>query len=198
MAISKMSNSGILGGNTRYDSMLAGNAPYIPSSYESIASFTPTSGSSITFTSIPATYTHLQIRYNILLSANNGQIQLRLNNDTGNNYTRQWFTSVMPSSSAAGGDTPASNVIIQGIYDGTVSTYANVGIIDIHNYSSTTKTKVIRSFSGANDNTTTRGNIELLLGMWNNTNVVTDITLLITNANYQTGSSLALYGIKGA
>ena len=196
--ITRATLSSVNQGLPKYRSMLAGNAAYIPSSYESIASFTPTSGSSVTFTSIPATYKHLQIRYNILLSANNGQIQLRLNNDTGNNYTRQWFTSVMPSSSAAGGDTPASNVIIQGIYDGTVSTYANVGIIDIHNYSSTAQTKVIRSFSGANDNTTTRGNIELLLGMWNNTNAVTDITLLITNANYQTGSSLALYGIKGA
>ena len=168
-----------------------------PGSFESIATFTPTSGGSVTFSSIPSTYKHLQIRYNALLAANNGQLQLRLNSDTGNNYTRQWFTSVMPNSSAAGGDTPSSNIIIQGVYDGTIATYPNVGIIDIHNYSSTTKTKTVRSFSGGNDTSITKGNIELLCGMWNSTSAINEVTLLITNSTYATGSSIALYGIKG-
>lgn len=169
-----------------------------PGSFEPIAAFTPTTGGSVTFSSIPSTYKHLQIRYNALLSANNGQIQLELNNDAGANYARQYFLSITPAGSFAGGSNANNEIIIQGVYDGTVeSPYPNVGIIDIHNYASTSKTKVIRSFSGANNNTTSRGNIELNLGMWNNTNAVTDVKLRISNASYQAGSSIALYGIKG-
>ena len=54
--------------------------------FESIATFSPTSGSSVTFNSIPSTYKHLQIRYAITTSAY-ADIRFRINGDTGSNYT---------------------------------------------------------------------------------------------------------------
>ena len=63
MAVSKFSTNS-LKTPLKYSSFLAGNAAVIGTSYESIATTTVGSGgaSSITFSSIPATYAHLQIR----------------------------------------------------------------------------------------------------------------------------------------
>ena len=62
--------------------------PPAATSFESIATVTVSGSnvSSITFSSIPGTYTHLQIRAFMVsgLSANN---QWRFNGDSGNNYT---------------------------------------------------------------------------------------------------------------
>jgi hypothetical protein len=53
MAITKMSNSGIASlGSEKYNDMLAGNAPFIPTSFESIATASAT-GASVTFSAIP-------------------------------------------------------------------------------------------------------------------------------------------------
>jgi len=47
----------------RRGNLLVGNDPYIPTDFESIATTTlSTNTASVTFSSIPATYTHLQIR----------------------------------------------------------------------------------------------------------------------------------------
>lgn len=66
--IYKMSNAGGMSTVTRYTDMLAGNSfwnPWSPSTdYDSIATTTVGAGgaASITFSSIPSTYQHLQIR----------------------------------------------------------------------------------------------------------------------------------------
>ena len=66
MGVYKLSAAGgITTPRTNYSSFLAGNAAFVPGAYESIASTTVGSGgvSTITFSSIPDTYKHLQIRY---------------------------------------------------------------------------------------------------------------------------------------
>ena len=61
--ITRLKLSTIEQGLPKYRSMLAGNAAYVPSSYESIASATGTGSSgTITFSSIPSTYQSLQLR----------------------------------------------------------------------------------------------------------------------------------------
>ena len=45
------------------DSLLAGNAAYNPSSFESIATVTLGSSGAVTFSSIPSTYKALQLRF---------------------------------------------------------------------------------------------------------------------------------------
>ena len=61
----------------------------VPTSYESIATVNPTGGAStISFSSIPSTYTHLQIRGIARRASGTGlaDISIRLNSDTGSNY----------------------------------------------------------------------------------------------------------------
>ena len=64
MGVYKLSTAGGLATpRTNYSSFLAGNAGYVPPSYESIQTTTLSSSqSTISFTSIPATFKHLQIR----------------------------------------------------------------------------------------------------------------------------------------
>jgi hypothetical protein len=182
-------------GNSAYSAASNSVTPVVPSSYESIATATPTSGSSITFSSIPATYKSLQIRYSVISLSASGFIQMRLNTDTGSNYN--WHYLNGNNTVASAGNSAGSSTIMRlfGNVSGTVTTYPNVGIVDILDYESTTKNKTIRAITGADNNTTTDGEIYLSSGLWRNTAAVTDVTLLI-GSGFLTGSTIALYGIK--
>ena len=61
-------------------------------SYESIATVTVGAGgsSSISFSSIPSTYKHLQIRSINLSSSTDNNILMRFNSDSGANYSRHY------------------------------------------------------------------------------------------------------------
>ena len=51
----------------------------------------PSAASSVTFTNIPSTYAHLQIRYLSRSTVPNDSTTLmRINSDTGNNYSKWW------------------------------------------------------------------------------------------------------------
>jgi hypothetical protein len=174
----------------------------VPNSYESIATVTVGSGgaANIEFTSIPATYTHLQVRgIGRSLEANTGvDVQyLRFNSDTGSNYAwHQLFGSGGSASAAAG----TSTSFMRGGLIALDSEPANVFgavIIDILDYKNTNKYKTVKILSGTEYNNT-RGGISISSGLWQNTNAVTTITLQPSTANFAQYTQFALYGIKGA
>jgi hypothetical protein len=75
------------------------------------------------------------------------------------------------------------------------------GIIDIFDYSSTTKNKTIRAFTGTDFNTaSTTAEVGLFSSVWLNSGsgVSTIRFYFPTGGNFATGSTFALYGIKGA
>jgi hypothetical protein len=163
-------------------------------SYESIATSTVTGTNTITFSSIPSTYKHLQIRAMNIFSAET-VLDLRLNGDTGGNYTQHGIFGTGASVGVIG-SSGTSTVSINGGYDGIPSGFPCVSIIDIHDYASTTKNKTVRSFSGTNNNTTQDRDVCLTSGLWINTSAVTSVTLF-SGANFTTGNTVSLYGIKG-
>ena len=78
---------------TRYWSMLAGNTTWVPytptGSYESITTVTVGAGgsSTISFSSIPSTYQHLQVRFNGSITTSGGAMGIYFNSDsTSTNY----------------------------------------------------------------------------------------------------------------
>jgi len=74
---------------------LVGNPVIMPGSYESIASASGTGSSgTITFSSIPSTYTHLQIRGIGRNSYPSTQVNVRFNSDTGSNYAIVYAFSI--------------------------------------------------------------------------------------------------------
>ena len=164
-------------------------------SYESISTVTVGAGgsSSISFSSIPSTYKHLQIRFSAN-NASNQNIFLRFNGDTtGANYTRHYLYGD-GSSAASGGNVSDGQLSI-----GYTSLAANVfgaGIVDILNYASTSINKTIRSLAGYDQNGS--GLVVLYSGVWSKTpEAITSISIYSTSSNINQYSHFALYGIKG-
>jgi hypothetical protein len=170
-------------------------------SFESIATFTAAGGeTSLTFSSIPSTYKHLQIRglgRDALGAAGAYSLGIQFNADTGTNYS--WHNLVGDGSSAsAGSATTTAQMYLDGALMGNTVAAGiySVSIIDIIDYASTTKNKTLRGFSGGDKNAA--GNsMGLSSGLWRNTSAVTSIKL-IPVVNFISGSTFALYGIKGA
>jgi hypothetical protein len=165
------------------------------SSYESIATFTPTSGTSITFSSISSTYSSLQLRMNIMGAAGAG-IYYQFNGDSStSNYTWHVLEGDGTSAAATAGTTDGYSLL--NFNTSKPSTTAPfVSILDILNYASTTKNKTSRGFTGSNINTTsTAYGVTLSSGLWINTAAVTNINIA-TIGNLVQYSQLALYGAK--
>jgi hypothetical protein len=182
-------------GNSAYSAASNSVTPAVPSSYESIATSTPSGVSTITFSSIPSTYSSLQIRYNIISATAADVISMQVNGDTSSNYRYHMLYGNNGVATATGAGSAQSRTRIFGVGYGTVTTYPNVGIIDIIDYASTTKNKTVRTLSGADNNTTTQGEIDLNSGLWMSVSAVTSLTIF-SGVNFNTGSTIALYGVK--
>ena len=165
-----------------------------PTDFESIASFTATgSETTTTFSSIPQTYKHLQLRYS-LRSDPSGNAFLRFNGNNPNNY----YQYGAGASGTAGNYEMLRNTqfYISGTAYGLDATYATVGIIDINDYTSTVSNKSYKGFLGkvgtANSSSETwwMGGFVAL-----DTNAITSLVLVTSNAMVS-GSVISLYGIK--
>ena len=170
------------------------NYTRITSSYESIASSLPTSGTSVTFNSIPSTYASLQIR-GIMLGTSPLNLSVQLNGDTAANYSIHRLSGNGATTAAAG---QANTDGLYGSPNGTAGTTTNptAFIIDIHDYASTTKNKTSRQFMGLDKNGS--GEVALWSGNWRSTSAVNSLTVYLLSGSFGAGTSIALYGIKGA
>ena len=169
-------------------------------SYESISTVTVGAGgsASIDFTSIPSTYTHLQIRAickDTTATSNVGSIYGRFNSDTGSNYARHYLNGSGSAVGAGGGSSQTSMFFGTGLEANFTNIFA-ANVIDILDYANTNKYKTTRSLSGADTNG--GGFVQFMSGLWMNTAAITSITILPNQNNFAQYSSFALYGIKGS
>ena len=167
--------------------------PPVTSSYESIATVTVGSGGTAyaEFTLIPSTYKHLQIRCSIRGSANNYQL-VRLNSDSANNYAYHY----MYGTGAAVGAGNVTSTSSMGFTDTTnTASIFNGLIIDILDYTSTTKNKTLKGLGGFDTNG--GGFISMNSGLWFKTpEAVTTVRFTPDTGSYAEYSQFALYGIK--
>jgi hypothetical protein len=176
------------------------NYPRVTNSYESIATVTVGSGgaSSVSFTSIPSTYQHLQVRYMPRISTADTaeNTWLQFNGDTGSNYAYHFLDGNGSSASAGAG---ASQTRILAGRAGAANSGSNIfgaNVLDILDYANTNKYTTARILGGIDINGS-GGNIRLDSGVWMNTAAVTSLTISPTTANnFVQHSSFALYGIK--
>ena len=175
----------------------------VANSFESISTVNVTGSSttSISFTSIPNTYKHLQIR--ILtrgtVAQTEMQIMTQLNNDTGSNYAYHGLRGDGSNPYSYGGNS-VSNIYGMCRFSAASATTGNfgAGIIDILDYSSTSKNKTIRAISGTDNNGST-GQIYFTSGLWLGTSAVSSIKFEVQDGGgFAINTSFALYGIKGA
>jgi hypothetical protein len=171
-------------------------------SYESIATVTVGSGgtSTITFSSIPATYTHLQIRMLARGSGSTNWISagVRFNSDSSSIYAIHELQG-SGTAAAAGSDINITNCYTT--FMPAASSSANLfgaGVVDILDYTNTNKFKTLRTLTGFDRNGS--GYIILRSGLYRSTNAVTSITLIDADlgVGFAEYSQFALYGIKGA
>lgn len=167
-------------------------APLVTNSYESIATAVGTgSSNSITFTTIPSGYKHLQIR-GILLGSSSDVVQVAYNSDTTatNYYYHRLQGTGSGTPNAAAGN-------IRRLFDtnGSGSSYLAF-VTDILDYADTNKYTTTRSLSGYDANGS--GLIDFESNLWKNTAAITTIELSLTGGIYFSANShFALYGIKG-
>jgi hypothetical protein len=177
-------------------------APFAPSgAFDALASVTVPSGgvSSINFSSIPSDYKHLQIRAVMLSSIAGGTVNMTVNG-TSTPYSRHRLVGAGGGGAPdAGNTTGSSNICIFGDFTGTGATPIAAGLImDILDYTSTTKNKTMRIFTGVDRNGS--GEVELLSAQWFPTTPVA-----ITSLNFTIGGSVSsfsqhtqfsIYGVK--
>jgi len=198
MANSRIATSSITQGFPKSKSLLAGNDAIYAGSYESIATTTVGAGGSatITFSSIPSTYTHLQIRAitQIYYTSNDyGGAVVRFNSDTGSNYaTHRLYTNGGGVYSSA--STTQTSIESPFSLATPTSSAFSPNIIDILDYANTSKYKTVRSLGGYDTNGA--GVVGLYSGLWQSTSAISTITLTAAINTFTQYSSFALYGIK--
>ena len=168
--------------------------------FESIATTTlSTAASSVTFSSIPSTYKHLQIRCTIQENASGiayDNLIARFNGDSASNYSRHWIVGDGGSASAFGLASRTFAVCGFGVRNAVGASVFSPNIIDILDYADTNKNKTVRALAGTDWNG--GGSVGLLSAGWFSTSAITSIVLsLDSSLNFTQYSSFALYGIKG-
>lgn len=182
-------------------SLLVGNAPFDPTDFESIATVTVGSGgsASITFSSIPATYTHLQIRC-LMQETQAGtdwdNFNAVFNSDTGANYTRHFLEGNGATVTAFGAANRSAAFVGMVSRSGAGASVFGTNIIEILDYANSNKYKTVRSLAGFDRNG--GGSVGLFSSAWLSTSAITSIVLTAdSGSNFSQYSSFALYGIMG-
>lgn len=178
--------------------LLAGGVAPDAGQFESIQTFTVGAGgqSTISFTSIPSTYKHLQIRTIGRFANNNNGLWINFNGDsTSSNYYAHYLFGAGSGTPVAGAGASTPIVSYWPISTDTASVFGSA-VIDILDYANTNKNKTVRTMGGYDANGSGYAWYDSTL--WNNTSAISSIDLKnAAGNNFAQYSSFALYGIKG-
>ena len=156
----------------------------------------------ITFTGIPSDYKHLQIRTCVQATGPSGAAVyggwMRFNGDSGSNYSDH---GIYPEGTTINAYSDVSSTNMGGILYTTAdatNTLAST-IVDILDYSNTSRYKTMRVFGGTDINTGAYA-WGFASGNWRSTNAITSVTISINTgfgSYYITsGSKISLYGVR--
>lgn len=159
-----------------------------------------TSAASVTFSSIPATYTDLYMLISARITGTGGAmigtLRLELNTDNGANYSYIELLGNGTACSVAVGSTSA--FMLRSPADGQAANIFCNDELYISNYTNSALQKQASTTSAVDSNSVTAGDTRLSVGAskWNNTAAITSIKLVANSGSIDTGSSFYLYGIK--
>lgn len=155
--------------------------------YEQIAT-TTTSGSqtSVTFSSIPSTYTDLIVIISASVSSDN-PVAIKLNNDTGSNYSA---TQVYASSGGASSYRETNQSTVNVMY---LQSNPSTNILQINSYANSSTYKTIIARGGSND-LVRAGSF-----LWRSTSAISTIQFSVGGGAYfANGSVLTIFGLAAA
>ena len=167
---------------------MAAGSTYTPIATQTLGS----AAASVTFSSIPSTYTDLVLVWSGTATTGNQDVYLQVGNgsvDTGSNYS---FTILMGDGTSAASYRAATQTKIISEYHGT-ATNPSVIIYNLMNYANTStyKTTLARTNSASNGTGAT-------VGLWRSTSAINTITLSLSGSTFLAGSTFNLYGILAA
>jgi len=164
----------------------------MPSTYTPIAHNKLTAATAtVTFSSIPATYTDLIVVANTGQPTSTGEIYLRANGDSGSNYS---YTVLSGNGSSASSNRAISTTVMFG---GALGINFGLYTFYLFGYSDSVIYKPILARS---DEAILNTNV-IATGIWLNQSPITSLTLGQFNSgnnNFMNGSTFTLYGIKRA
>ena len=157
--------------------------------YTALATVTlGSSASSVTFSSIPATYRDLILVSSVALSPA-GDVHLRFNSDTGSNYSTVFGYGYSGGTGSASETQSFMTTTVYGAASTTIGEHA--GVVQIMDYSATDKHKTVLSRANR-----ANSGVDFIAGRWANTSAIN--TILVFHAagrTLLTGTTLNLYGI---
>jgi hypothetical protein len=164
----------------------------MPRTYEPIATQTLTSTvSTVVFSSIPQTYTDLELSVSSLGDSATASVNVRFNSDSGSNYS---VTRIYGNGSAAASNRYSSQTSLQiGDYQLQSGSEVPLYICKINSYSNSTTNKTTLSRSN-----TTSYWVSFQCGLWRNTAAINSITFVMGSGSFISGSVFTIYGIKAA
>lgn len=165
--------------------------------FESIATAIGTgSSATITFSSIPQTYKSLQLRI-IGLDSGSGSRARMYVNGSSSGYTHHEIYGNGTNVQINGQTSQSSIILLNNNSAGLGTTNPIVCITDIIDYADTSKNKTIRTISGQDSNGS--GYVGLSSSLYPSTSAITTLQVFTqTGSNFASGTTIALYGIKGA
>jgi hypothetical protein len=175
----------------------AQQAALLANSYESIATTTvgSTPVASITFSSIPATYNHLQFRLITRTNRNTAEdgFRITINGDTN---TSNYRSHVLYGDGASVVAQAITGVGWAGYYPtNSSSSVFGAGIMDFLDYANTNKAKTMRHLGGYDANGS--GYSVFSSSLWTSTSAINSIVFTFdSGSSFTQYSQLALYGVK--
>lgn len=175
------------------------------SNFYSIATTTvgASPASFVTFSNIPSTYTHLQLRVMSWTNdtANSGLGNVRMSGFFNGDETQTNYYSHILIGDGGGAAVGAFNEQSAKFMSDSVRNSMpapGVFIADILDYKDTNKFKTVKTLSGYNNNTSTSGNssVRLYSGLWRNTAAITSIKIVPESGSLKQYSTFALYGVQ--
>ena len=149
---------------------------------------------SVTFSSIPSTYTDLKVVMSLRTNyaANYDNFNMSINSST----TSFTFKEIYGSGSAASSYSTTTGLITDiNAANNTVSTFSNLDIY-IPNYTAANNKSY--SADSVQENNATLAYAEMVAGLWSNTSAITSLTFTSNNGSFVQYSTFYLYGISNS
>ena len=171
----------------------------MPNTYKLISSNVLTSSAaSITFSSIPATYTDLVLRASVRCDngANQNNLRIQFNSDTSTNYS-ETFVYGNGSSASSFKVSNQTKILEALIVDGNNATANTFGSLEMYIPSYTVSQNKPISTIAVQETNATGAYIYSTADLWRNTAAITSIYIEAgATVNLLSGSSFYLYGIS--
>jgi hypothetical protein len=200
MAITRAKTSSVAQGPSTKKTLLGGNDVILGGSYDAIGTVTigSTPTASVTFSGIPNTYKHLQVRLigrdnrsaqanNIYWQVGNGSV------DSGANYSWHLLRGAGTSSLSTGSANANYMLMDETSASAGASTFGS-NIVDILDYANTNKYKTFRTLGGWENNGA--GEVDLWSGSWRNTAAIDTLYFYPNAGSFVQYTQFNLYGIK--